>query len=293
MKRSRENRSAFRRMAAPSNRSARARASPSANGSTPGSRTSTPVSPASTVSQAPPRPYATTGRPQAWASIMTLPKVSVVLGKRKRSALAKAVSRLESSLGVKLFHRTTREVSLTPDGERMFHRCQRVLAEIEDLQADAAGTRAAPSGLLRVDLPIVYGKRVVLPLLAALVQRHPALELIYRFKQKLCYLLLKKHRTRKQCQPLAARFLKAVHQLRQAGLPQLMQLGETLHCWQNEIALMWRFTRNNGITEGFHTKMEVLQRQAYGFRNFNNYRLRVKIMCASKGRGRWVPPLTA
>jgi len=31
---------------------------------------------------------------------------------------------------------------------------------------------------------------------------------------------------------------------------------------------MWRFTRNNGITEGFHTKMEVLQRQAYGFRNF-------------------------
>ena len=30
---------------------------------------------------------------------------------------------------------------------------------------------------------------------------------------------------------------------------------------------MWRFTRNNGITEGFHTKMEVLQRQAYGFRN--------------------------
>ena len=43
---------------------------------------------------------------------------------------------------------------------------------------------------------------------------------------------------------------------------------------------MWRFTRNNGITEGIHTKMEVLQRQAYGFRNFNNYRLRVKIMCS-------------
>ena len=39
---------------------------------------------------------------------------------------------------------------------------------------------------------------------------------------------------------------------------------------------MWRFTRNNAITEGFHTKMEVLQRQAYGFRNFQNYRMRVK-----------------
>ncbi|HSA60845.1 MAG TPA: transposase, partial [Nitrospiraceae bacterium] len=48
--------------------------------------------------------------------------------------------------------------------------------------------------------------------------------------------------------------------------------------WSEEIVAMWRFTRNNGITEGFHTKMEVLQRQAYGFRNFNNYRLRVKEM---------------
>ena len=48
----------------------------------------------------------------------------------------------------------------------------------------------------------------------------------------------------------------------------------------DEIARMWRFTRSNGITEGFHTKMEVLQRQAYGFRNFNNYRTRVKVLCS-------------
>ena len=71
-----------------------------------------------------------------------------------------------------------------------------------------------------------------------------------------------------------------INRLRQADPPQLMQFGETLHAWSEEIARMWRFTRNNGITEGFHTKMEVLQRQAYGFRNFNNYRLRVKIMCS-------------
>jgi len=56
--------------------------------------------------------------------------------------------------------------------------------------------------------------------------------------------------------------------LSHAGLAQLVQLGQTLRSWQTEIALMWRFTRNNGITEGFHTEMEVLQRQAYGFRNF-------------------------
>lgn len=96
------------------------------------------------------------------------------------STLAKAVGRLEESLGVKLFHRTTRQVTLTPDGERLFERCQRVLAEVEDLQAEAAGTRAAPSGILRVDMPVYYGKRFVMPLLAPLRARFPGLRLDMR-----------------------------------------------------------------------------------------------------------------
>jgi transposase len=116
--------------------------------------------------------------------------------------------------------------------------------------------------------------------LQAYLQAHPALDAIYRFKQHLCYLLLKKHRTRKQCIPLVAKLLDSVNQLRDARLPQLVQLGETLDSWKEEIATMWRFTRNNGITEGFHNKMETITRQAYGFRNFENYRLRVKVLCA-------------
>lgn len=115
--------------------------------------------------------------------------------------------------------------------------------------------------------------------LMAYLQSFPVLELIYRFKQRLCYLLLRKHRTRKQCQALIPRFLKSVAQLRQAGLPQLVQLGQTLGAWSEEIVAMWRFTKNNGITEGFHNKMELINRQAYGFRNFQNYRLRVKVLC--------------
>lgn len=98
------------------------------------------------------------------------------------STLAKSVARLENALGVKLFHRTTRQVSLTADGERLFHRCERVLAEFEDLQADAAGTRAAPSGTLRVTLPIYYGRRFVMPLLAALLRKHPQLTLEVRLQ---------------------------------------------------------------------------------------------------------------
>ena len=91
---------------------------------------------------------------------------------------------------------------------------------------------------------------------------HPVLETIYRFKQGLCYLLLKKHRSRKQCEQLVPRFLRAVYQLRQAGLAQLVQLGQTLSAWSEEIVSMGRFTRNNGITEGFHNKMELINPQA-------------------------------
>ena len=42
---------------------------------------------------------------------------------------------------------------------------------------------------------------------------------------------------------------------------------------------MWRFTKNNGITEGFHRKMKLIQRLAYGYKNFENYRLRVLVQC--------------
>ena len=98
------------------------------------------------------------------------------------STVAKAVARLEASLHVKLFHRTTRQVSLTPDGERLYQRCQRVLAELDELEAEAAGARAEVSGTLRVDLPIVYGKQVVMPILADLRRRHPRLHLDVRLQ---------------------------------------------------------------------------------------------------------------
>jgi transposase len=74
--------------------------------------------------------------------------------------------------------------------------------------------------------------------------------------------------------------LSAIDQLRNAVFPQLVTLGETLDSWREEIGCMWRFTRNNGITEGFHNKMETISRVAYGFRNFENYRRRVKVLCS-------------
>jgi hypothetical protein len=56
-----------------------------------------------------------------------------------------------------------------------------------------------------------------------ILAEHPVLETIYRFKHRLCYLLLKKHRTRKQCEQLVPRFPRAVYQLRQADFPFLFR----------------------------------------------------------------------
>lgn len=98
------------------------------------------------------------------------------------STLAKSVARLEASLGVKLFHRTTRQVSLTADGERIYRRCQRLMAEVEEMQAEAAGVLAGPSGTLRVDLPIVLGRRLVLPVLAQMTRNYPALSVDVRLQ---------------------------------------------------------------------------------------------------------------
>ena len=115
--------------------------------------------------------------------------------------------------------------------------------------------------------------------LDAYLKSVPALEPIYQFKQKLVMLLRIKRQTQRQCKVLAPTLLAAIEELKAAILPQLVQLGQTLDCWSSEVATMWRFTRNNGITEGFHNRMELISRQAYGFRNFENYRMRVKVCC--------------
>lgn len=110
-------------------------------------------------------------------------------------------------------------------------------------------------------------------------EQNPAARIIYEAKEELCALLNIKHRTARACRPLATQLLEWIQRLRQSPFKAFQTLGKTLSSWRDEIARMWRFTKNNGITEGFHTKMELIQRRAYGFRNFDNYRLRVIVMC--------------
>ena len=74
-------------------------------------------------------------------------------------------------------------------------------------------------------------------------------------------------------------FLEMIHQLKTSPMASLSTLGSTVESWSEEIVRMWRFTKTNSITEGLHNKMEMITRRAYGMRNFENYRLRVRVHC--------------
>jgi len=100
------------------------------------------------------------------------------------SAVAKNVARLEAQLGMRLFHRTTRQVTLSQDGGELYARCQRILEEVESLEAATADARSGPRGTLRIDMPVSYGRQVVLPVLTKLMARHPALKIDARFSDQ-------------------------------------------------------------------------------------------------------------
>jgi len=112
-----------------------------------------------------------------------------------------------------------------------------------------------------------------------LFAKYPALQPLYKQMNRLNSVLRHKHQNAKQCRRLAPQLIQLTAQLTHSGFAPLITLSKTLANWQDEIARMWRFTKNNGITEGFHRKMKLIQRRAYGFKNFNNYRLRVIAQC--------------
>ena len=109
---------------------------------------------------------------------------------------------------------------------------------------------------------------------------YPVLQALYVAKQKLVRLMLLKTLTAKRARAKIPQLLELIDQLRDSPL---RTLAKTLTSWLEPILAMWRFSKTNGITEGFHNKMEMISRRAYGFRNFENYRLRVLTHCGWDG----------
>lgn len=92
-------------------------------------------------------------------------------------AVSKRLAALERRLGVRLLHRTTRRISLTPEGETYLVEGARVLAELEALERTVAGSRAVPKGLLRINATLGFGRQHIAPALSDFARAYPEVEL--------------------------------------------------------------------------------------------------------------------
>lgn len=101
-----------------------------------------------------------------------------------RSAVAKSVARLEERIQTRLFHRTTRSLSLTEEGLRFYQHCLRILAELEQAEDSLTEGLSEVSGRISITMPGLLGRCCVAPLLFDLVKRHPGLRLNLSFTDR-------------------------------------------------------------------------------------------------------------
>jgi DNA-binding transcriptional LysR family regulator len=99
------------------------------------------------------------------------------------SAVGKAVARLEQRLGVQLFHRSTRSITLTPEGAQFLKRCQTIFNEIEAAETEIAHLTGAPRGKLRVSMPLIG--MLMIPSIAGFFEAYPDIELDLDFSDRL------------------------------------------------------------------------------------------------------------
>ncbi len=98
------------------------------------------------------------------------------------SAIGKSVARMEERLGVRLFHRSTRSITLTAEGALFLERCRRIFSEIEAAELELSQTHEAPRGTLRVGLPLVG--MLMIPTLVAFMRAYPEIMLDLDFSDR-------------------------------------------------------------------------------------------------------------
>ena len=101
-----------------------------------------------------------------------------------QSGVSNAISRLEQQLGTRLLARTTRRVSLTEHGAAYFERCRQALAELEEAELVLKDSQLEPSGNLRIDMPVSFGRLKVVPLLGPFQAKYPHINLRATFTDR-------------------------------------------------------------------------------------------------------------
>ena len=102
-----------------------------------------------------------------------------------RSAVGKALVRLETGLGVRLLHRTTRRVSTTSDGALFYDHCVRLLGDLAEAENAVRQRQQDPRGILKLSLPDAYGRWRILPILQSFMRRWPAVGVEVRFSDRI------------------------------------------------------------------------------------------------------------
>lgn len=108
----------------------------------------------------------------------------------------------------------------------------------------------------------------------------PVLQALYVAKQRLNGFLGMNCLKGRRARQMLPKFLTLLARFEQSPA---CALAAMLRSWLEPIARMWRFTKSDGIAEGFRTRMEVHSRRAYRFRNLEDYRMRVLARCGWKG----------
>ncbi len=101
-----------------------------------------------------------------------------------RAAASGHVAALEKHLGARLLNRTTRRVSLTAEGADFLRRSRRILDELEDAEETLRGSRSKPQGRLRVEVPVAFGRYLLLPALPEFTRRYPEIDLDIRLNDR-------------------------------------------------------------------------------------------------------------
>jgi LysR family transcriptional regulator, regulator for bpeEF and oprC len=89
------------------------------------------------------------------------------------SGVSKAISRMESRFKVRLLHRTSRSVTMTPEGTTFYERCRQIVADLQDAEQLLSQARVAPQGVLRITLPLSVGRLHLARAIPEFVQRYP------------------------------------------------------------------------------------------------------------------------
>jgi DNA-binding transcriptional LysR family regulator len=92
------------------------------------------------------------------------------------AAVSKRLSQMETRLGLPLVNRTTRRMSLTVEGETVLRHARSILAEMADLEQQLGASRSTPSGLLRVNATLGFGRSHIGPLISRFVQQYPQVD---------------------------------------------------------------------------------------------------------------------